>query len=122
MQEIAGPILWLSVPLHDSGKAFSDFSLALEDKGWLLRYSRQLPTIAVDLSPIMCRLVREKARRAGEVLRVLCADMRSFRLPERVDLITCEGDAINHVELRNCLSHRSFLSVESRRKSLIEPL
>lgn len=55
-------------------------------------------TIAVDLSPGMCRLVREKAQREGVVVRVLRADMRSFRLAERVDLITCEGDAINHVE------------------------
>jgi len=28
---------------------------------------------------------------------VLRADMRSFRLPEKVDLITCEYDALNHV-------------------------
>jgi SAM-dependent methyltransferase len=52
---------------------------------------------AVDLSPLMCRLVRKKAERAGLPLRVLQADMRSFRLPERVDLITCEFDALNHV-------------------------
>lgn len=54
-------------------------------------------TIAVDLSPGMCRLARQKALRAGVSIRVLRADMRSFRLPERVDLITCEDDAINHV-------------------------
>ena len=52
---------------------------------------------AVDLSPVMCRLAREKARRAGLPLRVLCADMRRFRLPEVVDLVTCEFDALNHV-------------------------
>lgn len=52
---------------------------------------------AVDLSPVMCRLAREKAHRARLPLRVLCADMRSFRLPESVDLITCEFDALNHV-------------------------
>jgi SAM-dependent methyltransferase len=52
---------------------------------------------AVDLSPDMCRLVRKKARGAGLPMRVLCADMREFRLPQPVDLITCEFDALNHV-------------------------
>ena len=52
---------------------------------------------AVDLSPHMCRLARAKAARAHLPVRVLRADMRSFRLPETVDLITCEYDALNHV-------------------------
>jgi len=30
-------------------------------------------------------------------VRVLRADMRRFRLPEAVDLVTCEFDALNHV-------------------------
>lgn len=52
---------------------------------------------AVDLAPLMCRLTREKAHRVGLRVRVLRADMRRFRLPEPVDLITCEYDAINHL-------------------------
>jgi cyclopropane fatty-acyl-phospholipid synthase-like methyltransferase len=44
----------------------------------------------VDLSPVMCRRAREKAREAGLPLRVIHADMREFRLPELVDLVTCE--------------------------------
>lgn len=52
---------------------------------------------AVDLSPVMCRLARQKARHAGLSLRVIRADMRSFRLPEPVDLVLCEFDALNHV-------------------------
>ncbi len=52
---------------------------------------------AVDLSPVMCRLARDKALRTRLPLRVLCADMREFRLPEPVDLVTCEYDALNHV-------------------------
>lgn len=56
-----------------------------------------IKTYAVDLSPLMCRLAREKAARARLPIRALRADMRSFRLPEPVDLITCEADAINHV-------------------------
>ncbi len=51
----------------------------------------------VDLSPGMCRATREKARAAGVKVRVIRADMRTFELPETVDLITCEADALNHV-------------------------
>ncbi len=52
---------------------------------------------AVDSSSVMCRLTREKAARLGVPLRVRRADMRDFRLPEPVDLILCEFDALNHV-------------------------
>jgi SAM-dependent methyltransferase len=51
----------------------------------------------VDLSPGMCRAARAKARQARLPLRVLRADMRDFRLPEPVDVVLCEGDALNHV-------------------------
>lgn len=52
---------------------------------------------AVDLSPLMCRAAREKAAHARLPVHVLRADMRSFQLPEAVDLITCEADALNHI-------------------------
>ncbi|HWQ53613.1 MAG TPA: class I SAM-dependent methyltransferase [Bryobacteraceae bacterium] len=52
---------------------------------------------AVDLSPTMCELARKKARRARLPVEIIEADMRRFRLPEPVDLVTCEFDAINHV-------------------------
>lgn len=58
---------------------------------------RGIRVFAVDLSPTMCGLTREKAGRAGTPLTVICGDMRTFRLPEKVDLITCEYDAVNHV-------------------------
>ena len=58
---------------------------------------RGIRMFAVDLSPGMCRAAREKARRAGVRVRVIPADMREFRLPEPVDLVTCEFDALNHV-------------------------
>jgi len=61
---------------------------------------RGIRVYAVDLSPVMCRLTREKAARAHLPIRVLRADMRNFRLPEAVDLVTCEYDAINHVPHR----------------------
>jgi SAM-dependent methyltransferase len=54
-------------------------------------------TFAVDNSPGMCRCARQKARREGVALQVLQADMGSFRLPSLVDLVLCEGDAINHL-------------------------
>lgn len=57
----------------------------------------KIATCAVDISPAMCRLTREKAAREGLPLHVVRADMRSFRLPKPVDLIICEGDALNHV-------------------------
>ena len=56
-----------------------------------------LVSFAVDLSPMMCRLARRKARRHRVSVQVICADMREFRLPEPVDLVICEGDALNHV-------------------------
>lgn len=63
----------------------------------LLLANRGIRTFAVDLSPDMCRIAREKARLTGVPIRVLRADMRDFRLPQTVDLITCEFDALNHV-------------------------
>jgi SAM-dependent methyltransferase len=56
-----------------------------------------IKTFAADLSPMMCRVVDEKARRASLQVCVIQTDMRHFRLPQRVDLITCEFDALNHV-------------------------
>ena len=58
---------------------------------------RGLLTYAVDLSPEMLRQARAKARRARLPVRVIPGDMRAFRLPQPVDLVTCEYDAINHV-------------------------
>lgn len=63
----------------------------------LILARKGIKTYAVDLSPLMCRLAREKAGRARLPVHVLRSDMRSFRLPELVDLITCEADALNHV-------------------------
>ncbi len=55
---------------------------------------------AVDLSPTMCHIARDKAKRAHLAVRVFRADMRDFRLPSAVDLVTCEYDAVNHVPNR----------------------
>lgn len=58
---------------------------------------------AVDLSTEMCRITREKAKKTGLPIKVIHADMRDFRLPQPVDLITCEFDALNHVPNRKDL-------------------
>jgi SAM-dependent methyltransferase len=65
---------------------------------------RDIKVFAVDLSPAMCRLARAKTRRAGARVTVIRADMRTFRLPEQVDLVTCEFDALNHVPRKADLS------------------
>lgn len=65
---------------------------------------RGLNVFAVDLSPAMCDLTRRKARRARLPLTVINADMRTFRLPEPVNLVTCEFDAINHVPRKTDLA------------------
>ncbi|HXH51222.1 MAG TPA: methyltransferase domain-containing protein [Terriglobia bacterium] len=64
---------------------------------------RGIRMYAVDASAAMCRLARQKARDAGTRLTVLHGDMRSFRLPETVDLVTCEFDAVNHVPRKSDL-------------------
>src|SRR5579859_972816 len=58
---------------------------------------RGIRMFAVDLSPAMCRVAREKIRKSGLPVRVIHADMRDFRLPEPVDLVSCEFDALNHI-------------------------
>lgn len=70
----------------------------------LLFASRKIKSFAVDLSPGMCRAAREKARRTGLPLRVIQADMREFRLPQRVDLVTCHFDALNHLPEKHDLN------------------
>jgi SAM-dependent methyltransferase len=55
---------------------------------------------AVDASPRMLAVARSKfaaARLPRGAIQAIHADMRTFRLPEPVDLITCEFDAINHL-------------------------
>lgn len=68
----------------------------------LARYG--IKVYGVDLSPAMCRLAHLKVRRAGAQVTIIRADMRAFRLPEPVDLITCEFDALNHVPRKSDLA------------------
>jgi SAM-dependent methyltransferase len=64
---------------------------------------RGIRMYGVDLSPGTCRAARRKARERKLALRVVQADMRDFRLPEPVDLMLSEFDAINHVPRRSDL-------------------
>lgn len=66
--------------------------------------SQGVRVFAVDLSPEMCRITRGKARALRLPLKVICADMRTFQLPEPVDLVTCEFDALNHVPRKSDLA------------------
>jgi SAM-dependent methyltransferase len=95
-QDILGPILPRVTSACDLACGTGTTALSLARRG--IRMS------AVDLSPDMCRLARAKARRARVPLRVLRADMRDFRLPEAVDLVTCEFDALNHVPRKGDLA------------------
>jgi len=88
-ERILGPILPHVKSACDLACGTGSTAVALARRG--------IRMFGVDLSPAMCRAAREKARRAGVPLRVFRADMRTFRLPEPVDLITCEFDALNHV-------------------------
>lgn len=65
---------------------------------------------AVDRSPAMCRIARAKVRRSGLPVRVICADLRAFRLPDAVDLVTCEFNPLNHLPRRADLV-RAFRAV-----------
>lgn len=76
-----------------------------------VEFARQgIKTYAVDLSPTMCRLARKKAHRAGVPVKVFCADLRRFRLPEPVDLVTCEFNPLNHLPRKSDLP-RAFRAV-----------
>jgi SAM-dependent methyltransferase len=100
-ETILGPILPQVKSACDIGCGTGTTALMLAGIG--------IKTFAVDLSPEMCRIARRKARETGLPLRVINADMRDFQLPQRVDLITCEFDAINHLprkqDLRKVAKH-----------------
>jgi SAM-dependent methyltransferase len=61
---------------------------------------RGLKVFASDFSPEMCRITRQKARAEGLDVRVSRADVRTFRLPVQVDLVTSEWGVINHLPRR----------------------
>ncbi len=58
---------------------------------------------AIDHSAEFCRTVRCRARAEKLPIKVIRADMRKFRLPEPVDLVTCEFAALNNLADRRGL-------------------
>jgi len=63
-----------------------------------IEFARQgLRVFAVDFSPTMLRMARQKIQRARVPILLIRADMRSFRLPEAVDLVSAEWGVVNHV-------------------------
>ncbi len=64
----------------------------------------------------MCRIARAKARKTGLPVKVICADMRTFRLPAQVDLITCEFNSLNHVPRKSDLSRVARSAVRALRQ------
>jgi len=63
-----------------------------------IRFARKgLRVYGVDVSPAMLQRAREKIRLAGVRVQLIHADMRIFRLPEPVDLISAEWGVVNHV-------------------------
>jgi len=76
-----------------------------------MEYARLgLKVFALDFSPVMCRITRQKAHAEGLDVQVRRADMRTFRLPVQVDLITSEWGVINHLPRRADLA-RTFRAV-----------
>jgi SAM-dependent methyltransferase len=71
---------------------------------------RGLKVFARDYSREMCRITREKALAEGLDVQVARADMRTFRLPAQVDLVTSEWGVINHLPRRRELV-RTFRAV-----------
>src|SRR5713226_57590 len=78
---------------------------------------RGIKVFAVDLSPTMCRLARSKARIAEVHMVVIRGDMRTFSLPERVDLVTCEYDAVNHLPRKSDLARTARVVARALRPS-----
>jgi SAM-dependent methyltransferase len=66
---------------------------------------------AVDRHPAMLARARERAARTPH-FRVVRGDMRTFRLPQKVDVVTCFFDSLNHLERRGEL-RRVFRAVAS---------
>lgn len=70
-----------------------------------------LRVFAVDWAPRFCRTVRAKARAAKLDVTVVASDMRTFRLPEPVDLVVCEFAALNNLDQHAGLG-RTFAAVK----------
>ncbi len=64
---------------------------------------RGVRAVALDLAPAMCELAKEKARREGRTIELLCADMTAFTLSAPVDLALTMIDSISHLHTLDAL-------------------
>jgi SAM-dependent methyltransferase len=69
--------------------------------GWLLKFASKeaYETFGVDASRHQLRWARKNAPKA----KLLCADIRSFSLARKVDVITCMFDSLNYLTRKNDL-------------------
>ncbi|MGH9863729.1 MAG: class I SAM-dependent methyltransferase, partial [Candidatus Acidiferrales bacterium] len=88
-KKILGHILPRVRSVCDLGCGMGSTALELARRG--------LHVYGVDLSREMCRRARAEVAQARVPVRIICADMRSFRLPEQVDVVLCEFNPINHL-------------------------
>ncbi len=72
------------------------------------------PLYGVDLSTAMLHLAGRKNR--GNNLRLSHGDIRDLRLPERVDLITCNGDTLNYLVSKSQLGRALWCCRANLRK------
>ena len=92
---VIGPLLRNVTSACDLASGTGSLAVELAGKG--------IRAFGVDLSPTMCSQARRKARAAKVPVRIIEGDMRTFSLPQTVDLITCEFDALNHVPRKSDL-------------------
>lgn len=91
-----GPILTRAYTVCDLACGSGATSIDLARSGKLV--------FAVDLAPHFCRTLRARARREKLDITVVEGDMRSFRLPQPVDLVVCEFSALNNLDDRRGLA------------------
>lgn len=94
-QQLLGPVLRRSRTICELGCGTGTNSIEFARRG--------LKVYAVDLSREMCCVTQEKARKKRVKLKVMQADMRTFRLPEEVDCIASEWGPINHLRRKGDL-------------------
>src|SRR4051794_16017862 len=94
-KRIVDPLLPRIESACDLGCGTGTFAVLLARRG--------IVRSAVNFSPDLCRPPRKKAGGAAVSLKVIQADMRDFQLPQPVNLITCEFDALNHVPAKRDL-------------------
>ncbi len=80
------------------GRIESALDLACGSGDTALSFARAgIESFGVDASPVFCARLRARARREKLRVTAIRGDMRTFRAPHRVDLVTCEFAALNNL-------------------------